>query len=72
MLHHWKIRNLANRKAYFVVIHKGVSALDQVHDFMVEHDIKARECRILETSSRFINMPYREYVMRAFSSKATI
>lgn len=63
MLHHWKIRNLENRKAYYVPIYQGINILDQLRDFMVDHHIKASRCRIIESSTRLINMSYREYVL---------
>lgn len=68
MLHHWKIRDLETRKAYFVTIRRlpGITALDQVAGFIRDHGIQPSMCRIIETSTQFVNMPYREYVLKQF------
>ena len=71
MLRHWKIRNMANRNAYYVPITSSfnMTALDQVAAFMKQHAIKPSQCRILETGARFLNITYREYVMSQLRMK---
>lgn len=67
---HWKIRNLENRHAYYVPIRRGMgSALDQIKDFMIEHGIRASQCRIIESGARFINLSFHEFVMQELDRK---
>lgn len=67
MKRHWKIRNLTNRKAYFVTVDPADhnrNAVQQVYDFITEQlDIGITECRIIETANRFVNQRMDDYIM---------
>ena len=66
MTRHWKIRNLENRKAYYVPVKQifGVTVLDQLVMFLREHKIRTDKCRIIESSTRTLNVSFEEYVVQ--------
>lgn len=71
MIRHWKIRDMRDRTAYYVTVRElpGVSVLDQVASFMKEHAIPPEHCRIVENSSRFLNLTFKEFVMQQLAMK---
>ena len=63
---HWRIRDMATRKAYFVMIKKGYGpALKQLKEFITGHNLAVNNVRLLETGGGdLVDMMILDYVMK--------